>query len=402
MKLRYFYYILAVIAAGFLTFSTLKTQDDDEGRRNDKIIKFSHKQHAELSDCQSCHSKAVESTSLKDDLFPEHPNCAQCHDVEDSETCNLCHYEDNYEPLYQGKSELIFNHQFHITDQKLECQECHKGFTDVDYSFQAIQPNPPMEQCYNCHNFSSEIASNECSVCHTSTAALRPETHKQNDFITAHQFFAQNLDANCALCHDDASCEDCHIANSVLTETNTANNFIAPYAPHNYVEEARKQKLNLVHQDLNYRYNHGIDARNKRSECQTCHQAETFCVECHQSDGGDFALVDIEPATHKQPGFFTIGVGTGGGEHAALAKRDIESCASCHDLQGNDPVCITCHLDTDGIKGTNPKTHEANFMRDEKGDWHDSDGSLCYTCHTSASTSTPAGVGFCGYCHGQK
>ena len=67
----------------------------------------------------------------------------------------------------------------------------------------------------------------------------------------------------------------------------------------------------------------------------------------------------------SNPDFTTIGVGTGGGEHATLARRDIERCISCHDVQGADPTCITCHLDSDGIKGTNPKTHPAGFMKGE-------------------------------------
>lgn len=402
MKKRYLYTIIVTCVIGFLSFSTIRTQENNGRKRNDQIIKFSHKVHAELTDCQSCHSKVPESTSLKDHLMPAHPDCASCHDVEDTNNCNFCHIGEDFEPLKQTKTELIFNHKFHVTQQKMECQTCHQGINDVDYGFNAARPNPSMEQCYSCHNFNSEIASNECSVCHTSTAALKPQTHKQVNFIKAHKFLAENANTNCALCHDDASCEDCHAANNVLTETNTAKDFYTPYSPHNYVENARKQKLNLVHQDLNYRYNHGIDARSKLTECQTCHQTETFCAECHQSEGGDFALLDVKPATHNLPNFFTIGVGTGGGEHAILAKRDIENCTSCHDVQGNDPVCITCHLDSDGIKGTNPKTHAVNYMHDEHGDWHDSYGSLCYSCHTSASPSTPAGVGFCGYCHGKE
>ena len=86
-------------------------------------------------------------------------------------------------------------------------------------------------------------------------------------------------------------------------------------------------------------------------------------------------------------------------QHDELAKRDIENCAACHDVQGADPNCILCHSDPDGVKGTNPKTHEINFMRDVEGDWHTDVRSICYDCHSSSNTS---GVGFCGYCHGVK
>jgi hypothetical protein len=112
-------------------------------------------------------------------------------------------------------------------------------------------------------------------------------------------------------------------------------------------------------------------------------------------------ITGIAPQSHRQPGFTTLGVNTGGGLHSELAKKDVESCVSCHDMQGADPVCITCHFDNDGVKGTNPRTHESAFMSDEKGIWHDTQGAVCYSCHTdnNANPNGVKGVGFCGYCH---
>jgi hypothetical protein len=70
-------------------------------------------------------------------------------------------------------------------------------------------------------------------------------------------------------------------------------------------------------------------------------------------------------------------------------------------VEGSDPTCVKCHFDNDGIKGTNPKTHESGFMKDEKGIWHDTQGAVCYICHTDANAKPNGikGVGFCGYCH---
>ena len=64
--------------------------------------------------------------------------------------------------------------------------------------------------------------------------------------------------------------------------------------------------------------------------------------------------------------------------------------------------CILCHVDNDGIKATNPKTHVRNFRSDlEDGDWHTDRGSVCYSCHTDANARPEGtkGIGFCGYCH---
>lgn len=152
--------------------------------------------------------------------------------------------------------------------------------------------------------------------------------------------------------------------------------------------------------DLNYKFTHGIDAKGRSADCQTCHRQESFCADCHMS--GSAALGGSMPTSHEQPGFTMIGVGSGGGTHASLAKRDIQRCAACHDAEGGDPSCITCHVDMDGIKGTNPKTHPAGFMKDSNGDWHTDNASTCYTCHNDANArpSGKAGQKFCGYCHG--
>jgi hypothetical protein len=235
-----------------------------------------------------------------------------------------------------------------------------------------------------------------CENCHTTTANLLPQDHKTAGFFENHKFSAEREDQNCAICHDNNFCESCHTATVMIDESNTAQDFYTPYSPHKFLQNSKMQQITRVH-DLNFRYSHGIDAKGKEDQCQTCHQLETFCSECHNSIGeGDYALGGFVPFSHTKANFTTIGVGTGGGEHAILAKRDIESCIACHDIYSGDPNCILCHVDPDGIKGTNPKTHDSGFMDSEKGDWHDDQGSVCFTCHTNTGT---AGIGFCGYCH---
>ena len=85
-------------------------------------------------------------------------------------------------------------------------------------------------------------------------------------------------------------------------------------------------------------------------------------------------------------------------------RRDIESCAACHDIQGGDPVCVTCHSDPDGVQGDNPRTHPPMYMHDVDGNWHTDPGAVCYVCHTdpNAHPGGQPGIGFCGYCHGSN
>jgi hypothetical protein len=403
MKLKYYYLSLLLPLSILLMFAAFTNKNSYTYLSgNEEVIKFSHKVHAELADCKSCHSAVANSISLKDLSFPNHDNCKECHDVEDDSQCSTCHFEGKFEPLVRSKSELIFNHSFHVNDKNMDCKTCHKGLETVAYSSELANPNPMMEDCYSCHNNKSS-ASNACESCHISTANLIPQDHKSVSYISSHKFAANSIDANCQMCHDikTNSCQTCHVATTGITEQNFADDFYQPYAPNAYIDGAKQQQITRVH-ELNYRFTHGIDAKGKISDCESCHQVETFCTSCHQSNERDFALGGILPASHLKTGFATIGAGTGGGDHATLARRDIERCISCHDVQGADPTCITCHLDSDGIKGTNPKTHPAGFMRGENGDWHGDQGSVCFNCHTNSSPKSISGLGFCGYCHGSK
>ena len=397
-KFAYLFILLGVVVV--LLIGAMSSVKDDKPTSNEGRIKFSHKFHKELTDCQSCHSAVQESVTLKDRLFPNHDNCSACHEVDNDNDCSTCHYGDNYEALVKKKSELIFNHKLHLSNPDVNCESCHQGLSDVDYSWQSANALPSMETCYGCHNNKS-VASNNCESCHISTVNLLPQDHKVVSFTKNHKFAAQQFNANCAMCHDNQSCEDCHVATTGITEANKMDDFYQPYYPSNFKDGVKQQAITRVH-DLNYRFIHGIDSKGKTAECQTCHQIETFCSECHQADNEDFAFSGIVPSSHLKNTFFTLGVGSGGGDHANLARRDIESCISCHDVNGADPTCITCHLDSDGIKGTNPRTHPTNFMKDEKGDWHNDHSSVCYNCHTSFSPQSQPGLGFCGYCHGSK
>ncbi len=400
MKIKHIYLVLSLFVLSFLAIAAISATAVTESKTNKDIIKFSHKKH-ESVECAACHKGVAESTSLNTRLLPEKAACADCHDVEDDKNCNLCHYQDKYEALVKKEAGVYFNHKFHIADQKQEdCQSCHKGMIQADYSAEVKAPQ--MDGCYTCHNNKTN-ASEYCESCHISTVNLLPADHRSAGFLKGHKIQAKTGKNNCAMCHDNAFCEACHVSTTAITQKNTKTDFYAPLTTYSLVDGAKQQAITRVH-DLNFKFTHGIDSKSKTSECQTCHNKETFCAECHDSKGGDFAIAGMIPSNHKKAGFVTIGVGTGGGIHAVQARRDIEKCASCHDVQGGDANCVLCHTDNDGIKGTNPKTHIKNYMRSSKGDWHSDQGSVCFNCHIDANARPTgiAGNGFCGYCHTRK
>ncbi|PJA96661.1 MAG: cytochrome C [Ignavibacteriales bacterium CG_4_9_14_3_um_filter_34_10] len=400
MKTKYLYISMSLLLTVFIFIAAAGSNNNQSQPSNKEVIKFSHILHIDNgTECESCHSNVLNAESLNERLLPSMEQCAACHDVEDDNNCTQCHYDGVFEKVIQSKSEILFNHKLHVTNN-MKCTDCHQGLDKVNYSFEAAQLKPTMSKCYECHN-DQTVATNNCEICHASTAELIPENHKVVNFNKKHKFIAEG-NAECQMCHDNNFCESCHVSTVAIDETNTASDFYAPYSPHRFTDNAKQQQLSRVH-EINYRFTHGIDLKGKTSECQTCHETETFCVECHTGANEDYAIGGVVPNSHTAPNFLTIGVGTGGGIHATLAKRDIERCASCHDVEGADPTCITCHVDNDGVKGTNPSTHEKGFMKSIRGDWHDDFGSTCFNCHTDHfALSRSAGNGFCGYCHGSN
>lgn len=368
---------------------------------NSKVIKFNHKIHiADLGiKCEDCHTAAAKSQTLRDNLNPKEATCGTCHDIKDQKNCTFCHYDNKYRKLDYKKAELNFSHKYHIETEKKQCTDCHQGLEKVKYSKESPTVFPKMETCISCHN--NQKAAANCESCHTNLTSLTPKNHKQTNFLNEHKMvFEVSSNNNCMMCHSDNFCQVCH-SSSKYSGQNKSDDFYAPYYTKEggtRIDRDALQKLTTAH-NINYKFTHALDANNKTFECKTCHDPVTFCASCHQN-GGDI-ITGIAPESHKQPNFVTFGVNTGGGLHSNLARKDIELCQSCHDVEGGDPVCIRCHFDNDGVKGTNPRTHEPNFMHDEKGIWHDTPGAVCYTCHTDANAKPNGikGVGFCGYCH---
>lgn len=414
MKITKFYLIFFTAAILFITLTAYKSKTtslsavftkQSEITDNKDVIKFDHGFHLKDAGlaCKDCHYKAWDSETASDNLNPVKKDCATCHDVNDKNGCNTCHFGGVYKKLQATDRELIFSHRFHV-EQKMECTVCHSGLDKVKYAKESAGGIPNMESCYKCHD--SRTAAMNCEACHTNLTGLKPKDHLNSNFLNEHTFVYNpstgKKNDNCMMCHSTNFCEACHQPVTYSGE-NTTKNFYAPYYTKDFATRTDRealQKLTTMH-SLNYMYNHGLDAKQKSFECKTCHDPAEFCSACHQNGGN--LQTGMTPKSHVQPNFVTFGVNTGGGLHSELAKRDIESCEGCHSVQGGDPACVKCHVDNDGIKGTNPKTHENGFMSDEKGNWHDTQGAVCYTCHIdpNARPNGLRGVGFCGYCHGK-
>lgn len=389
---------IPILLVGFGALLAPSTGSGEESQK--EYIKFSHAKHVTEQglECETCHASAAQSLVATDKLIGGHESCESCHSDEVANTCDFCHSGDPEAiPPTAFDRQLSFNHKLHIEDQKVECVRCHSTIAKDETG--VVDNFPVMETCTSCHNQST--ATNECESCHLNLQTLWPSSHAQTGFKREHGRFVQtgSPDANCQSCHSDASCAQCHDGtNLTMLSKGVATGTIAPRILGN--DKARPTAKENVH-DANYLYTHGIDAKAKLYDCQTCHDSKTFCNDCHS--GGTELFGTVRPSSHNKAGFTLAGgYGSGGGTHATLARRDIQQCQSCHNIDGGDFSCVKCHIDPDGIKRTNPKTHEIDFMRNVNGDWHTNGAANCFVCHTdpNARPNGNAGTGFCGYCHG--
>ncbi|HEX9828951.1 MAG TPA: cytochrome c3 family protein [Bacteroidota bacterium] len=396
-----FYFTAAFLMLLVLSFTVITNSREVPIALQQGGIKFQHQTHVEGAgiQCIECHEGAVQSTASSDLLLSKKANCQSCHEEQLNENCTYCHTSDDpetYLPLTTPERELIFSHENHAETRQIACETCH---TDLDASKEFVGALvPAMVTCNTCHN--DVTASNTCESCHTNLVSLRPENHDRTDFMREHKRFARMAETSCASCHTQETCNDCHIGAGLTKVDEAGRDLTSPRSPRlQSLDRGRSNVLSTVH-DLNFKFTHSISAKGKSADCQTCHRQEQFCATCHAA-GGNVNQLGFKPATHSEAGFVTIGVGSGGGKHAQMARRDLESCASCHGGEAVDPTCMTCHVDTDGIRGTDPKTHTRGYMSGVNGAWHSDPGSTCFACHTdpNARTGGVKGKGFCSYCH---
>lgn len=391
-------FTLVLCALAFLLFG--RTSSNAGTAQPNTFLKFSHKLHLDTgAECATCHTDIAENEKLTDKLTPGHDVCKTCHEEQLGNKCQFCHDSDSPEkPVTVPVRDLTFNHKAHL-GRKVECITCHKDIATVEAP--GKHEAPAMATCSSCHNKVS--APNQCESCHKNLATLFPKSHTMGNFRKEHGKLTRlnSFDSKCQSCHEESFCQQCHDGSNLTTLSPKQK--IGMVSPRTLgTDKARALAGESVH-DLNFKYTHGIEAKGKTSDCMTCHRSQQFCNDCHNN--GSEAYGGVMPASHKAADFMILGgYGSGGGKHADAARRDIEQCASCHDISGSEPACIRCHTDGDGVKHTNPRTHKSGFMTDTHGDWHSSPGATCYACHTDAN-ARPNGIpgqGFCGYCHGRK
>jgi hypothetical protein len=381
---RYASLLAAVIAVLFGGAHAGTTSVVYPTRSRDVI--FSHASHqARKIECVACHSKAASSQSAVDNLLPTEFACRTCHVIDRSlplgtstgaapSACVGCHLhwqpDSVVAPGTSAPPSIKFSHAKHAASP---CQSCHRD-SDLNDRAPKSATLPVMATCVNCHSTdggATASARKACTFCHLSDAAgalrtqlpdgvLMPRDDSMADkhgpgFATDHARAARNPARNCASCHRESYCSDCHNGVAKPTEFHAAG----------YLEH------------------HAIEAKRGSPDCSACHRAATFCVACHERAGVGtraapaFGTQDGQRLFH--PSGWAGGIGASN-LHAGEALRNLATCASCH----RDNDCIRCHSAEAGSMQASP--HPAGWRNSAQCEAMDRrNRRMCLRCHVTAA-----------------
>lgn len=358
----------SALSCGRCHATSAEAQLMDVGRAHPERCLSCHAHRAEShlaqATCGTCHVPLREASRLIPEAIaglpkpPSHdssyasahatdasgPTCQTCHA---RELCASCHVNAaRLEAIQNLPSDprvgsLVRNRR--VTYRKPPFHEA-SGFLRVH----GLMARADVSSCSNCH------ARESCIGCHRAEervqpvaelprrvrggargvdlSGIRPPDHAP-DHLLRHRVPAGGDDASCSRCHAPAFCASCHDAAG--SPRFHGSDFVQRHAQSAYTRE---------------------------NDCATCHQTEAFCRNCHRTTGESSTSAPFGRFHDAQP-MWVFG-------HGAVARRAIESCASCH--AQND--CIRCHSASLGWR-VNP--HGPAF-NEEMGDRNPA---MCRLCH---------------------
>ncbi|HBG04304.1 MAG TPA: cytochrome C [Geobacter sp.] len=199
------------------------------------------------------------------------------------------------------------------------------------------------------HKEYAEMQIPECNSCHKGEGVA---PNHDSDWVRNHRTLASKAGHNCAECHGQTMCLDCHQGGGINADLSVAN-FGRDYLPKSH----RSDFVTI----------HPIKALDNPQSCYRCHD-QKFCNACHAR----FPQGNLRIKSHLALGSVGQAYAPALNEHATEARRNLQSCQACHP---DGDVCIQCHASG----STNP--HPRNW-RAIKNNYRDKAGSrVCTKCH---------------------
>ena len=356
MKTRLLPVLLAVVAA--CGYKPVKEASPSQPQP--KYV-FPHTPHVDADvACTACHDitkaakldPATRHVKLPASVTKTSP-CSDCHDSEPKLAV----------PARQRVYRLNFSHADHLPRVKGDCKKCHVKLTEKG---DAAAVTPPMATCTSCHNHQQQFADARCMPCHVDLKGYMPETafKHQGNWLQMHGSLARSSAESCAACHDQTYCVGCHSPATAATRIE--------------VQFPERVDRAFIHRG-DYVARHMVDATAHPETCRSCH-GTPFCDACHAVNGFSPAATGphIRPLSHSSGWVNTVP--GDGGRHRTEARRDISSCAACHDQRGPTNTCVGCHavggIADKGPNGPHPKAFLNHFTLSDAAK-----NAMCKECH---------------------
>lgn len=169
----------------------------------------------------------------------------------------------------------------------------------------------------------------ECRECHSGSGVA--DNHGAF-FMKEHRLLALKAPNNCADCHEQSYCQDCHVGGGIETDFQKSLSRRGEYMPKTH----RSDYISI----------HPIKAADNLQHCYRCHES-TFCSDCHtrQIQRNRAGMV----IKLHQPVFDAPNVLNAGWVrfHSAEARRNLKNCQGCHPQKG-DCTNFLCHPNLGG------------------------------------------------------
>src|SRR5262249_19135608 len=185
---------------------------------------FSHRLHLQLQmECTTCHTAALTSSRVQDNLLPSKAVCQKCHQdvtIPGPPTTRVVKFNHSLHLKMGNVAPLIpaaidrgrylqpaGDIRRHLDNTTNDCAACHRGMAESE---QVTKANlPQMADCLVCHVKIENPFS--CEACHGKGADLRPASHVPR-WVDIHSDKKRVPDkSTCAVCHGrEFSCMGCH------------------------------------------------------------------------------------------------------------------------------------------------------------------------------------------------
>lgn len=164
----------------------------------------------------------------------------------------------------------------------------------------------------------------DCLECHVGSGVMN---NHGAFFAREHSLLAQKAGNNCADCHEQSYCLDCHNGGNIDTDARRSLSRRGEAMPRTH----RSHFISI----------HPIKAADDPQSCFRCHESK-FCSDCHLTKiAVNRSGMSIKP---HSPIYVLPGVTDPrwNAEHAADARRNLQSCQGCHP-QKADCTNFACH-----------------------------------------------------------